>query len=106
VLALSRRLPNAEQSHGDESTRAREPCDVQWLAISLVLSIVLTVVLNLAVRAFPHASERVMNGVAGRARPSIDGEPRRRIRMFGSWKAMLLGSLVLTLVLNLALWFR
>ena len=81
---------------------------MQWLAASLVVSIVLTVVLNVALRLFPDASERAATHLADLARPNVSGEPSRRstARVFVPWKAMLLGSLLLTMVLNLALWFR
>jgi hypothetical protein len=68
---------------------------MSWLVASLVLSIVLTVVLNLAPRAFPRASERATRRVddGGAAQPS-------GVRVYFPWKAMLIGSVVLTIVVN------
>jgi len=86
----------------------RERSDVQWLAISLVLSIALTVALNLVVRLFPRATERTASYVAARARRHGGAEPRDQnsMRLVVPWKAMLIASLLLTLALNVALWWR
>lgn len=71
------------------------------LLTSIVVSVVLTVVLNLAVRAFPGATERGIRRVDGWAQSQsqlpADG---RRVRVFFPWKAMLLASLGLTILLN------
>lgn len=79
---------------------------MDWLVASLVLSVVLTVVLNVVLRAFPGTGEAVgrkLHRLAQHdpARPEHDG---RRVRIWFPWKAMLLASIVLTLLLNLALW--
>lgn len=79
---------------------------MDWLVASLVLSVVLTVVLNVVLRAFPGAGESVgrkLHSLAERdgARPEHGG---RRVRIWFPWKAMLLASVVLTVLLNLALW--
>jgi len=81
---------------------------VPWLAASLVLSIVLTILLNIALRAVPGARERAANRLADFTRPRVDDETRGRgtLRVVAPWKAMLVGSLVLTAVLNAALWLR
>ena len=72
---------------------------MEWLAASIVLSIVLTVVLNVVVRLFPDASERAARRVE---RFGSDGHTR----VFVPWKAMIVVSLLATLVLNLLLWAR
>ena len=78
-----------------------------WLATSLLLSIVLTVVLNVALRAWPRSGERLDDWMRDVAAPRRD-DPRppgdRGVRVIVPWKAMLVGSLVLTVVLNLVLW--
>jgi hypothetical protein len=81
---------------------------VRWLVVSLVLSAVLTVVLNVGLRAFPDAGQRVARGFARLASPDIhDGHGQdRRVRVFVPWKAMILASLVLTVLVNLVLWLR
>jgi len=72
--------------------------------ISLVLSIVLTVLLNVVLRVFPDAGRRVARNLeASMWRPTVDPRPNgRRVRMLVSWKAMLIASLILTVVLNIA----
>ena len=81
----------------------REPDTVPWLVISLVLSVLLTVILNVALRAFPDASRRIARGVTKHAWPTSD-ETRtgdRAVRVWMPWKAMIVGSIVLTILLNL-----
>ena len=72
---------------------------------SLGLSIVLTVLLNVVLRAFPDAGRRAARSLeASMWRPAVD--PRRndrRVRMLVPWKAMIIASLILTVVLNIAL---
>ena len=76
---------------------------MQWLAVSIVLSVVLTVILNVALRLFPGAGRRVARGMdnfAARASQET-GRSDRRVRVWTPWKAMLIGSLILTIVVNL-----
>jgi hypothetical protein len=80
---------------------------VQWLAVSVVLSVVLTIVLNVVIRAFPNASDRAARRLAELSVPRPDrSDSDRRTRVIVPWKAMIIGSLLLTIVLNLALWLR
>jgi hypothetical protein len=78
---------------------------VQWLAVSLVLSVVLTVLLNVVLRAFPDLSDRIARGLDHLATPEADdGRPNdRRVRVFVPWTAMIVVSVVLTIVLNVVL---
>jgi len=78
---------------------------VNWLAVSLVLSVVLTVVLNLALRLFPGASDRAARKLAQLSTPTDRDADRRdaHVRVYVPWKAMLVGSLILTIVLNVVL---
>jgi hypothetical protein len=83
----------------------REPGPVQWVAISVGLSVVLTVLLNLAVRAFPRTARRLARSLttftsSAPAVPTND----RRVRVITPWKAMVIGSLILTVVVNVVLW--
>jgi hypothetical protein len=83
-----------------------EPDTMSWLAISIALSVVLTVLLNVGLRAFPRASGRVARQVSERTWPTA-GEPLasdRRVRVWVPWKAMIVGSLMLTIMVNLVLW--
>jgi hypothetical protein len=79
---------------------------VQWLAVSLVLSLVLTLVLNLAIRLWPGAAERGTRQLtqwAERQQPrDLDDRPGQ-VRVIAPWKAMLIGSVVLTILLNVAI---
>ena len=78
----------------------------QWLVVSIVLSIVLTVVVNLALWLFPGAGRRVADGF-GRLTEDADraasGRAGSSVHVFAPWKAMLIGSIVLTVVLNVVL---
>ena len=79
----------------------------QWLVVSIVLSIVLTVVVNAFLWLFPGAS-RGLSDAVGRL---VDNADRRatergddsRVRVIVPWKAMLVGSIVLTIALNVLL---
>jgi hypothetical protein len=71
---------------------------MSWIVVSLVLSLVLTVVLNLGVRAFPNGSRRFEDRTEQWMASRADGGPR--VRVFFPWKAMLIGSIVLTVLLN------
>jgi len=77
-----------------------------WLGISIVLSLLLTIVLNVGLRLFPDAGSRVARGMTQPRLPS-SGEKRPggdRVRLWTPWKAMILGSVILTIALNLVLW--
>ena len=76
----------------------------QWIVVSIVLSIVLTVVVNLALWLFPGAGRRVADGfgrLADTADRKADDRGGSHVRVIVPWKAMLIGSIVLTLALNL-----
>jgi hypothetical protein len=76
---------------------------MQWLAASLVLSVVLTVLVNLALWLLPALRERLARAVEGSPN-SAGGD--RRTRVIVPWKAMLVASLMLTILVNLVLWLR
>jgi len=79
----------------------------QWLVVSIVASVVLTMVLNLALRLFPGAGRRIGESIdqaMERQEPRAGERDRSRVRVVVPWRLMLAGSLVLTIVLNLALW--
>ncbi len=69
---------------------------MSWLAFSLVASVILTVVLNVALRLFPGARDRLSESLD---RVAADGEPNPA-RVIVPWKAMLIGSLLLTVAIN------
>ena len=79
---------------------------MNWLVLSIVASVVLTVVLNLAIRLFPGTAERGARRVDEWAERQAADRPAGagRTQVIVPWKAMLIGSLVLTVALNLLLW--
>jgi hypothetical protein len=81
--------------------------DVSWLAFSIIASVVLTILLNIALRVFPGMSRRMRDGFTRLAERTDEdhpyGEPRSRVRVYFPWKAMLIGSIVLTVVINIVL---
>ena len=84
----------------------REPDTVPWLVISLVLSVVLTVLLNVVLRVFPDASRRIARDATKLLSPTAE-ETRtsnRSDRVWMPWKAMIVGSVILTIVVNVVLW--
>ena len=79
---------------------------LRWLLISIGLSVALTVLVNVGLRAFPGAGHRVAQQLGKLTSPNVDDSrgSHRRVRVFIPWKAMLLGSLLLTIVVNLMVW--
>jgi hypothetical protein len=79
---------------------------VQWLVISVGLSVILTVLLNVGLRAFPEAARRLARSLTTFTSPSADDARThdRRVRVLIPWKAMVLGSLILTILVNVVLW--
>ena len=79
---------------------------MRWLVISVGLSVILTVLLNVGLRAFPGAGDRVARSFTTFTSPSADDARTndRSVRVFLPWKAMILGSLILTVVVNVVLW--
>jgi hypothetical protein len=78
---------------------------MQWLVISIALSIVLTVLLNALLRAFPDAGRRAARGLEARMwRSGVDYRRNDRgVHVVAPWKTMIIASVVLTIVLNIAL---
>jgi hypothetical protein len=83
-----------------------------WLVVSIVLSIVLTVAVNVFFWLFPGAGrgigdsiERLAENVDRRDadRRATQRGDHARVRVIVPWKAMLIGSLVLTVAINLFL---
>lgn len=75
-----------------------------FLVQSLIASVVLTLLLNLIPRLFPKASakaeRRVIDGM-NRALQDQESGSRSRVKVFFPWKAMLIGSIILTVLVNL-----
>jgi len=83
-----------------------KPGSMPWLVISIVLSVVLTVVLNLWLRAFPDAGRRAARAIERHTSPTAEGTRTddRRVRVWVPWKAMIVGSVILTIAVNLVFW--
>lgn len=87
---------------------------MNWLVLSILASVVLTVVLNLGLRLFPGAGDRAGRRMEtwaapnpdDRSEPYVPQSPQRRVRVFFPWKAMLIASLGLTILLNVVIRLR
>ncbi len=75
-----------------------------FLITSLIASVVLTILINVLPMLFPKSSEKVERKVQEKINESIARQQegnQPRVRVFFPWKAMLIASLVLTVVVNL-----
>jgi len=75
-----------------------------FLVHSLIASVVLTVLLNVLPMIFPKSSQKVERKVHEKISESLAQQEegnQPRVRVFFPWKAMLIASLVLTVVVNL-----
>jgi len=76
----------------------------QFLITSLIASVVLTLVINILPILFPNAAAKAQRKIEENARRAIEqheDNDRPRVKVFFPWKAMVLISLGLTLVVNL-----
>ena len=83
---------------------------MSWLVTSIALSVVLTVFLNVGLRLFRGNSRRDTPAATEAGWPAPEWPAAhatrpsdRRVRVWAPWKAMIVGSLVLTILLNLVL---
>lgn len=75
-----------------------------FILYSIIGSVVLTTLLNILPLIFPNAAAKAQRKIEENARRAIeqhedDGQPR--VKVFFPWKAMLIGSIVLTVLVNL-----
>ena len=75
-----------------------------FILYSIIGSIVLTVLLNVLPLIFPNAAAKAQRKLEENAKRAIeqhedDGRPR--VKVFFPWKAMLIASIVLTVLVNL-----
>jgi len=79
-----------------------------FLLYSIIGSIVLTIVLNVLPVIFPKAADKLQHKIEENARRSIEqheDENQPRVKVFFPWKAMLIGSVILTVLINLISYF-
>lgn len=75
-----------------------------FILYSIIGSVVLTVALNVLPLLFPNAAYKLQRKIEENARRSIEqhqNEDLPRVKVFFPWKAMLIASVVLTVVFNL-----
>ncbi|MCA0901360.1 DUF2905 family protein [Microbulbifer agarilyticus] len=81
---------------------------VEFILYSLVASVVLTLLVNLIPLAFPDAASRAQKKIEENARRAIEQheDPERpRVKVFFPWKAMILVSILLTILVNVVAYF-
>jgi hypothetical protein len=74
-----------------------------FIIYSVVASIALTVVLNVLPLIFPNAAAKLQKRIEENAKHAIEQHEdatRPRVKVFFPWKAMLIGSIVLTVLVN------
>ncbi|MEM7387311.1 MAG: hypothetical protein AAF514_20425 [Verrucomicrobiota bacterium] len=77
---------------------------MNFLLISIIASVVLTVLLNQLPLIFPRTAGRTQRKLEENARRMIEqheDDAKPRVKVFFPWKAMLIGSIVLTILVNL-----
>ncbi len=75
-----------------------------FITYSIVASIILTVVLNILPMLFPNTAAKLQRSIEENAKQAIEqheDENQPRVKVFFPWKAMLIGSIVLTILVNL-----
>ena len=75
-----------------------------FILYSIIGSVVLTIVLNILPLFFPNAADKLQRKIEDNARRSIEqhqNDDLPKVKVFLPWKAMLIVSVVLTVVLNL-----
>jgi hypothetical protein len=79
-----------------------------FITYSIIGSIVLTIALNVLPLLFPNAATKLQKKIEENAKRSIEQHEdnnQPRVKVFFPWKAMLIGSLVLTVLVNLIGYF-
>lgn len=75
-----------------------------FLLFSIVGSVILTVAVNFLPLLFPNAAAKAQRKLEDHARRSVEQHEdagRPRVKVFFPWKFMVIGSLVLTVLVNL-----
>ncbi len=75
-----------------------------FIITSIIASVVLTVALNVLPLLFPNTAAKAQKKLEENAKRAIEqheDNARPRVKVFFPWKAMLIGSIVLTVLVNL-----
>ena len=75
----------------------------QFIVTSLIASVILTVALNVLPLLFPNAAAGAMRKLDEHTRRTIDQHEdtnQPRVKVFFPWKAMIIGSIILTVIVN------
>lgn len=75
-----------------------------FILYSIIGSIVLTIIINVLPLLFPNAATKLQKKIEENARNAIEQHEdsnQPRVKVFFPWKAMLIGSIVLTVLVNL-----
>ncbi|MEE9445233.1 MAG: hypothetical protein V3V19_06190 [Cocleimonas sp.] len=79
-----------------------------FITFSLIASVVLTIVINILPIIFPNAADKLQKKIEENARRSIDqhkDDNQPSVKVFFPWKTMVIGSVVLTVLVNLVGFF-
>jgi len=79
-----------------------------FIIYSIVASVLLTVILNVLLLLFPSAATKLKKKTEENARNAIEQHEdtdQPRVKVFFPWKAMLIGSIILTVLVNLIVLF-
>jgi hypothetical protein len=74
-----------------------------FILYSVIGSIVLTALLNILPLLFPNGAAKIQKKIEENARKAIEqheDDNLPRVKVFFPWKAMVIGSIVLTIVVN------
>ncbi len=74
-----------------------------FIVYSIAASIILTVILNALPLLFPNAATKIQKKIEENARQAIEQHEdtnRPRVKVFFPWKVMLIGSILLTVLIN------
>lgn len=75
-----------------------------FILYSIIGSVLLTVALNVLPLLFPNAADKLQRKMEENARRSIEqhqNDDLPKVKVFFPWKAMLIASVVLTVIVNL-----
>ncbi len=79
-----------------------------FLIYSIIGSIVLTIIMNVLPLLFPNAAAKMQRKIEENARRSIEqheDDKQPSVKVFFPWKAMLAGSIILTVLVNIIAYF-